>query len=214
MADAYVTIVLVEPTSIFVLTPWRWTEINSYSESPSLAPYSFSTTIHVVFLTRHSYSQVGMAIGYIVLTVAYYKNSFNGRNLDWMSTSLFGSDGSTYNQSAILTPENTLDPAKLAQVGLPRYTTTYTISQMCYNFSLGAAVVHVLLWHWGDLKRGEASGLPSHVCMLSERFIYDIVAFGQLRFLKNSDDIDDPHYQRGFFSSCSLALLMMTLVQR
>ncbi|KAI0945261.1 hypothetical protein AcW1_001521 [Taiwanofungus camphoratus] len=153
---------------------WPWqTQINSYSESPSLAPYSLSTTIHVVFLTRHSYSQVGMAIGYIVLTVAYYKNSFNGRNLDWMSTSLFGSDGSTYNQSAILTPENTLDPAKLAQVGLPRYTTTYTISQMCYNFSLGAAVVHVLLWHWGDLKR----------------------AFGQLRFLKNSDDIDDPHYQ-------------------
>lgn len=96
-----------------------------------------------------------MAIGYVVLTLAYYKNSFNARDLVFMSTSLFGLDGSTYNQTAILTPDNTLDKTKLAQAGLPRYTATYVVSQMCYNFSLGAALVHVLLWHWDDLKDGE-----------------------------------------------------------
>lgn len=95
-----------------------------------------------------------MAIGYLVLTLAYYKNSFNARDLVFMSTSLFGTDGGTYNQSAILTSENTLDPTKLEAVGLPRYTATYTVSQMCYNFSLGAALVHVALWHWRELKAG------------------------------------------------------------
>ena len=117
---------------------------------------------------------VGLALGYLVLTLSYYNNVFDGRDLLWMSQSLFGSDGKRYNQTAILTPENTLDRSKLGDVGLPRYTTTYAISQMCYNFSLGAAIVHVLLWNWKELKR----------------------AFGGMRFLKSEQDIDDPHYQR------------------
>ena len=100
-------------------------------------------------------SYLGMAIGYLVLTLAYYKNSFGARDLKFMSTSLFDSTGATYNQTAILTSENTLDPTKLAEVGLPRYTATYVVSQMCYNFSLGAALVHVGLWHWRELKEGK-----------------------------------------------------------
>ncbi|THH26497.1 hypothetical protein EUX98_g7691 [Antrodiella citrinella] len=119
-------------------------------------------------------SYLGLAIGYLVLTVSYYKNSFNGRDLVFMSTSLFSNDGGTYNQSAILTPDNELDPSKLAQVGLPRYTTTYIISQMCYNFSLGAAIVHVMLWHYKELK----------------------TAFGGLKFLKGDKEIVDPHYKQ------------------
>ncbi len=96
-----------------------------------------------------------MGIGYFALTLAYYRNSFGARDLVFMSTSLFGLDGNTYDQSAILTPENTLDPQKLQQVGLPRYTATYAVSQLCYNLSLGAALVHVLLWNWKELKAGE-----------------------------------------------------------
>ncbi len=90
-----------------------------------------------------------------------------------MSQSLFNDEGGSYNQSSILTPQNTLDSSKLDSVGLPRYTTTYAISQMCYNFSLGAAIAHVLLWNWRELSR----------------------AFGKMRFMQSSQDIDDPHYQ-------------------
>ncbi|KAJ3474399.1 hypothetical protein NLI96_g12479 [Meripilus lineatus] len=119
-------------------------------------------------------SYLGMAIGYLVLTLCYYNNVFGARDLVFMSTSLFGKDGKVYNQTAILTPEYSLDPSKLQEIGLPRYTTTYVVSQICYNLSLGAAIVHVFLWHWDDLKR----------------------AFGGLRFLKGAQDIDDPHYQQ------------------
>lgn len=135
-----------------------------------------------------------MAIGYLVLTLAYYRNAFNGGDLKFMSTSLFDKDGETYNQSAILTADYAVDPVKLEELGLPRYTTTYTISQMCYNFSLGAAIVHVLLWHWKDLKRGKQSNF--YECKLESLLLGTFLAFGGFRFFKKGhQDIDDPHYQ-------------------
>lgn len=60
-----------------------------------------------------------MALGYIILTASYYANRFNGRDLKWMSTSLFDKDGNVYDQTAILTDDFQLDPEKLAQVGPP-----------------------------------------------------------------------------------------------
>jgi hypothetical protein len=96
-----------------------------------------------------------MALGYIVLTTAYYGGAFDARDLVFMSTSLFDSSGQVYNQTAILTSDNALDSTKLGAIGLPRFTATYTISQICYNLSMGAAIVHVLLWHWRDLKAGK-----------------------------------------------------------
>ncbi|KAF8491247.1 OPT oligopeptide transporter [Gautieria morchelliformis] len=119
-------------------------------------------------------SFIGMAVGYLVLTTAYYSNVFNGGNLVFMSTSLFGPDGSVYNQSAILTPDFKLDPSKLAQVGAPRYTTTYAISGLAYNLGLGAAITHVFLWNWAELKS----------------------AFGGYKFMRSGQDIDDPHYRK------------------
>jgi hypothetical protein len=114
-----------------------------------------------------------MALGYLILTVCYYRNVFGGGDILWMSTSLFNDNGSVYDQSAVLTPDNRLNATALASVGLPRYTTTYALSQMMYNLSLGAALVHVALYNWAELKQ----------------------AFGGLRFLKNSSEIDDPHFR-------------------
>lgn len=81
-----------------------------------------------------------MLLGYIVLTTCYYSNVFNGRDIKWMSNSLFGLDGKTYDQSAVIGSDYKLDHAALEHIGLPRYTTTYAISQLCYNLSLGSAV--------------------------------------------------------------------------
>jgi hypothetical protein len=74
-----------------------------------------------------------------------------------MSTSLFGKDGHMYNQTAVFDSNHRLNRTNLAEIGLPRFTTTYAISQLCYNLSLGAAVVSVSLWYWNDLRRGEVS---------------------------------------------------------
>ena len=34
------------------------------------------------------------------------------------------------------------------------YTTTYAISGLAYNLGLGAAITHVFLWNWEELKAG------------------------------------------------------------
>ncbi|KAI0305716.1 OPT oligopeptide transporter [Multifurca ochricompacta] len=117
-------------------------------------------------------SYIGMALGYIVLTSCYYGDVFGGRDLAFMSTSLFGNDGNVYNQTAILTPDSKLDPTQLAEVGLPRYTTTYAISQLAFNCSLGAAIVHILIWNWRELSE----------------------AVGRMRSAVDKKEIDDPHY--------------------
>ncbi|EPS96475.1 OPT oligopeptide transporter [Fomitopsis schrenkii] len=122
-------------------------------------------------------SYLGMAIGYLVLTLCYYKGVFGGRDLEFMSTSLFFQNGTTYDQTLILNEDNSLNRTRLAEVGLPYYTTTYAISQMCYNFSLGAAIVHVLLWYWEDLKRASRHAIAT------------------VRRFREPSEIDDPHYK-------------------
>lgn len=110
-----------------------------------------------------------------------------------MSNALFGSDGSTYNQSAVITPDYKLNQTALEEIGLPRYTTTYAISQLAYNLSLGAAVTYIFLWHWKELKTGALTSLLPTVC----RAETESTAFGSLRFLRSghAEDIDDPHYK-------------------
>lgn len=116
-----------------------------------------------------------MALGYLILTATYYANVFNGRDLVFMSTSLFGPDGDTYNQSAVIGADFKLNRDALETVGLPRYTTTYAISQLAYNVSLGAAVTYIIIWHHRELR----------------------AAFGSFKFLRRApEDLDDPHYQR------------------
>lgn len=95
-----------------------------------------------------------MGIGYIVLTTAYYSNIFNGRDLTFMSTALFDSKGATYNQTAVVLPDFSVDQSALELLGLPRFTTTYAVSQLCYNLSLGASVTYIIIWHWKELRTG------------------------------------------------------------
>ncbi|KAG9219680.1 hypothetical protein CCMSSC00406_0005998 [Pleurotus cornucopiae] len=150
------------------------------SSNEGIGLFSFSTSWTLITqgnplvwpLQTQVNSYIGLALGYLILTACYYSNVFNGRDLAFMSTSLFGGDGQIYNQSAVIGSDYKLNRAALEVIGLPRYTTTYAISQLCYNVSLGAAVTYILLWHWKELP------------------------FGGMRFLRQShDEIDDPHYQ-------------------
>ncbi|KAH9924206.1 OPT oligopeptide transporter [Fomitopsis serialis] len=155
------------------------------SSNEGIGLFSFSTSWTLITqgfplvwpLQTQVNSYLGMAIGYLVLTLCYYKNVFGGRELEWMSTSLFFENGTTYDQSLILNPDNSLNRTALAEVGLPYYTTTYAISQMCYNFSFGACIVHVLLWYWSDLKKAAKHAVST------------------LRRIREPIEIDDPHWR-------------------
>ncbi|KAJ7086088.1 OPT oligopeptide transporter [Mycena belliarum] len=152
------------------------------SSNEGIGMFSFSTSWTLITqgtplvwpLQTQINSFIGMWFGYIVLTSCYYSNIFNGRDLPWMSTSLFSTEGDMYNQSAVITADFKLNSTALETIGLPRYSATYAISQMCYNLSLGAAVTYMFLWHWPELR----------------------AAFGGMRFLQRGHaDVEDPHYK-------------------
>ncbi|KAH9478604.1 Oligopeptide transporter 1 [Psilocybe cubensis] len=152
------------------------------SSNEGLGLLSFSTSWTLITqgtplvwpLQTRGYIYIGMGLGYLFLTGGYYLNVFNGRSIPFMSTSLFGEDGASYNQSAVIDSDFKLNTDALATIGLPRYTTTYALSQLFYNLSLGSAFTYVVIWHWAELK----------------------AAFGGLKFLRRGHaDVDDPHYK-------------------
>ncbi|KAJ7786715.1 OPT oligopeptide transporter protein-domain-containing protein [Mycena olivaceomarginata] len=120
-------------------------------------------------------SFIGMWLGYIVLTTCYYSNVFNGRDLPFMSTSLFSETGDTYNQSEVITVDYKLNTGNRSQDSrTASVLDNIRHKSLCYNLSLGAAVTYLFLWHWPELRS----------------------AFGGLRFLKRGHaEVDDPHYK-------------------
>lgn len=84
-----------------------------------------------------------------------------------------------YDQSQILNADGSLNQAAYEEYGRPYFTSTYQLSTVTHNLSCGAAVTHIILWHYKDIMAGWRS----------------------LRFRKRSADehpiqIDDPHYQK------------------
>ncbi|KAF9567140.1 OPT oligopeptide transporter [Agrocybe pediades] len=153
------------------------------SSNEGLGLFSFSTSWTLITqgsplvwpLQTQMNSYIGLALGYLFLTGGYYLDVFKGRDLAFMSTSLFGADGNTYNQSAVIGTDYKLNSDALETIGLPRYTTTYALSQLFYNLSLGSAFTYIVIWHWPELK----------------------AAFGGMRFLhRGHADVDDPHYKK------------------
>ncbi|KAK3343362.1 OPT superfamily oligopeptide transporter [Neurospora tetraspora] len=99
---------------------------------------------------------VNELIGYVVgiaLTVgAYYYNLWDAKKFPFMAQDLFTSNGTLYDQTQILGPDNEVDPAALQAYGLPRFATSQALSLLVMNMGVTAAVVHVLLWNWHDVK--------------------------------------------------------------
>lgn len=71
-----------------------------------------------------------------------------------MSTSLFTGNGSSYDQSLILTADGSLNQTAYAEYGQPYYTTTYSLASITHNLSTGASLTFVGLWYWKEIWAG------------------------------------------------------------
>ncbi|KAK3934581.1 OPT oligopeptide transporter protein-domain-containing protein [Diplogelasinospora grovesii] len=92
-------------------------------------------------------------LGCVILTVAaYYSNLWNAQNFPFLAQALFTENGTVYNQTEILGANNEVDPDRLAAYGLPWFTTSNALSLLVMNCGITAAVVHVFLWNWDDVK--------------------------------------------------------------
>lgn len=114
---------------------------------------------------------VNQLIGYflcIALTIAvYYGNVWNALKFPFMAQDLFKLyDNGTYviyDQTQILDSNNVVDEQKLEEYGLPWFSTSNAVSMLVMNMAITAAVVHVFLWNWDDLKFMFAWMTPSGI---------------------------------------------------
>jgi OPT family oligopeptide transporter len=94
---------------------------------------------------------IGILITYVGMASVYYGNAWNGLDFPFMSQSIFDTEGYKYNQTALLT-DGKFDQAKYDVIGPARFSATNALFLMVNNLSIGAALVHVALWHHQDIS--------------------------------------------------------------
>ncbi|KAE8270634.1 hypothetical protein A4X09_0g1734 [Tilletia walkeri] len=131
-----------------------WTAIGS--SGPLYQPW--------VCAALNFYSGIGITM-YILTPILYFCNFWDYQSYGEtpISAGLFTTSFTKFNVSSVLTPENTLDPAKWSQqrpiLLTPFFAFTYGISFAI----LTSMVSHVLLWHWKDMKRALRSGVSEDI---------------------------------------------------
>ncbi|TFY56328.1 hypothetical protein EVG20_g8969 [Dentipellis fragilis] len=113
---------------------------------------------------------IGLALTYIFMVALYYGNVWKAKNFPFMSQDLFYENGTTYNQTLILT-NNVFDHEKYLEQGPAFFSASNAWFLLVSNLALGSCLVHVFLWNWSDI-----SG-----------------AFQFTQFRKGFQ-VDDPHY--------------------
>ncbi|KAL1712381.1 OPT oligopeptide transporter protein-domain-containing protein [Schizophyllum commune] len=117
----------------------------------------------------------GTAVCIIAFCAVYAQNVWKSQNFPFLSQLLFYENGTEYNQLLILNDDFTLNSTKLAEQGLPYYAGSQVLFKVSRTMYIGAAIMHFVVWHskdvWKLLKHTKAS-------------------------LLNSEEIDDPHYQK------------------
>ncbi|KAH9985220.1 OPT oligopeptide transporter protein-domain-containing protein [Russula compacta] len=96
-------------------------------------------------------SWVGLFFSYIAIAAIYYSNIWNvtSKSFPMLSTSLFSSNGSIYNQRAVFTgPNFQLNETALDEIGLPALTGSNAWLGLMSLLSIGGLIAHCILF-WG-----------------------------------------------------------------
>lgn len=89
----------------------------------------------------------GSAVCMIAFAACYGMNTWNTQNFPFLTQLLYYQNGTEYNQLAILNPDFTLNPEKLAQRGLPWYAASQLLFKVSRTMYIGATITHFFLWH-------------------------------------------------------------------
>ncbi|KAI6006134.1 OPT oligopeptide transporter protein-domain-containing protein [Pisolithus albus] len=103
-------------------------------------------------LIQQANSWVGYALCYIILSVIYYSNAWNSLAFPMLSTSIFSSNGSIYDQAAVFGSTAQLNQTVLNEVGLPYMTGSNVWTNITANLSIGGLLAHCLCF-WGPYLR-------------------------------------------------------------
>ncbi|OJJ42147.1 hypothetical protein ASPZODRAFT_77574 [Penicilliopsis zonata CBS 506.65] len=109
-------------------------------------------------------SWIGYAIWYVAMPTLYYRNAWNARALPFMSTSLFLSNGTQFEATAVLNAGGTVDYTLLDGLGTPLMTSSTVWGYIAMNLAIGALISHVLIFYgkdmWTAWKQARARSQP------------------------------------------------------
>ena len=154
------------------------------------------------------YALTNTFVGYLSCIIlflgVYYANIFNSQNFPFLSQLLFYGDSNstyyhTYNQSAILNPDFTINETLLHEQGIPWLTGSYLCYLITSNMGLTATFTHMLLWNFDDIRAGWSWAAPS---AMKKWFKLETFKFWanqetpeQRLERKLNDESLDPHYR-------------------
>ncbi|XP_006463485.1 hypothetical protein AGABI2DRAFT_187070 [Agaricus bisporus var. bisporus H97] len=103
-------------------------------------------------LIQQANSWIGYFFCYITIMGIYYSNTWNSLSFPMLSSSIFSSNGTIYNQAAVFGTTFTLNTTALEEVGLPALTGSNAWSNLTQNLSIGALIAHCIFF-WGGYAK-------------------------------------------------------------
>ncbi|KAF4583572.1 hypothetical protein EYR38_002325 [Pleurotus pulmonarius] len=103
-------------------------------------------------LIQQANSWIGYALCYIILMVIYYSNAWGAQSFPMLSSSIFSSNGSRYQQRAVFGTTFTLNETALEEVGLPSLTGSDVYANLTANLAIGGLIAHCIFF-WGSYAR-------------------------------------------------------------
>lgn len=142
---------------------------------------------------------VGVCLCIIVFSAIYYGNVWNAQNFPFLSQVLFneGSNSSNFiqwNQTAVIGSNNVVDPQALAAEGLPYFAGTYVVNILVSNMAITAAIVHIYLYHWDDIKSTVTAFSPQNILRKLDPRRWNLDFFRNGAAPEPKEDHYDPHY--------------------
>ena len=143
---------------------------------------------------------IGVCGCVVVFTAAYYCNLWDAQNFPFLSQEIFsGASNATnpipWNQTAVIGPDNRIDPVALEAQGLPYFATTYAINILVTNMSTTATFTHLFLWYWSDMKAAFSVFTPAGFRDLIDYQNWSLAFWRNSAVPEENQDHYDPHYK-------------------
>ncbi|KAL1386863.1 OPT oligopeptide transporter protein-domain-containing protein [Phyllosticta capitalensis] len=116
------------------------------------------------------YTLTNSCIGYLLCICLYmglyYMNAWRAKDVPFMSQLLFDPSSNftnyvEYNLTTILNSDNTINDTAVVDAGIPYMTASYISYLITTNMGITAALVHMVLWNYDDIKYGWSFLKPS-----------------------------------------------------
>jgi hypothetical protein len=145
-------------------------------------------------------SMVGYIISIGLYMGLYYGNVWNARRFPFLSPLMYSEKSTAkkyvqYNQTKILDSKFRVDNDMLKDYGLPRLTASHTLGMTAVNIAITAAITHMIIWHWHDIKSAFEIFAPLKKLFKPKEWDLKFWKYEEKKLTYDEAEEIDPHYR-------------------